>query len=94
MTPSNDEVRGEQEMPYYVGVKVIQAWPMWRREFLRRRGPEPDLSVEDQPGYLVRYPDGYESWSPKAAFEETYSVMPSRDDAQNISDKLLEYLLI
>ncbi len=25
------------------------------------------------PGYYVRYKDGYESWSPKAAFEEGYS---------------------
>ena len=23
-------------------------------------------------GYLVKYPDGYESWSPKAVFEEAY----------------------
>ena len=24
------------------------------------------------PGYLVRYPDGYESWSPRIQFEEAY----------------------
>ena len=25
-----------------------------------------------EPGYRVRYPDGYESWSPKDVFEEAY----------------------
>lgn len=27
----------------------------------------------DDPGYFVRYPDGYESWSPTKAFEEGYT---------------------
>lgn len=26
----------------------------------------------EEPGYRVRYPDGYESWSPKDVFEEAY----------------------
>ena len=26
-------------------------------------------------GYYVRYPDGYESWSPAAAFEDGYTLI-------------------
>jgi hypothetical protein len=42
----------------YIGTKIIQArpWP----------------NAEAQDGYKVIYPDGYTSWSPKAAFEEAY----------------------
>lgn len=82
----------EPEMPYYVGVKVIQAAPMSRREFLRRKGPEPDLSVEDFPGYLVRYADNYESWSPVLAFEEAYVLMPNKAEAEDMRVECLEIL--
>lgn len=48
-------------MKEYLGVKKIKAEPQERvvdgKKFL---------------GYKVRYPDGYESWSPKAVFEEAY----------------------
>jgi len=44
----------------YIGVKIIQAEPK-------------TLPVEGE-GYRVVYPDGYESWSPKAAFEEAYRL--------------------
>jgi hypothetical protein len=30
--------------------------------------------IED--GYLVKYADGYISWSPRAAFEEGYALIP------------------
>jgi len=29
-------------------------------------------TVRDEPGYDITYPDGYKSWSPKAAFEAAY----------------------
>lgn len=44
-------------MKPYIGTKQIEAEPF------ERNGAE---------GYRVRYPDGYESWSPRAAFEEAY----------------------
>jgi hypothetical protein len=44
-------------MRAYIGTKIIQA------ETQEKDG---------QPGYLVVYPDGYRSWSPKAVFEEAY----------------------
>ena len=48
-------------MKKYIGTKIIEAEPM-----SRSHGDK----AED--GYKVRYPDGYESWSPKDVFEEAY----------------------
>lgn len=44
-------------MKRYVGTKIIHAQP---------------AQQIGEPGYLVRYADGYESWSPKDVFEEAY----------------------
>ena len=44
-------------MEQYIGTKIIQAEPQSR---------------DGKEGYRVLYPDGYVSWSPKAAFEEAY----------------------
>lgn len=60
-------------MKQYIGTKIIQAEPAFRidggiysPDELLPKGTD----VEE--GYRVRYQDGYESWSPKAAFEEAY----------------------
>mgnify|MGYP001619083439 CR=1 FL=1 len=37
------------------------------RAYMLKHNPQPG-------GYYVRYPDGYESWSPAAAFEEGYDL--------------------
>jgi len=42
----------------YIGVKMVHAERADRNE--------------DEPGYKVVYPDGYESWSPKETFEAAY----------------------
>lgn len=60
-------------MKKYVGTKVIEASPMTRGDYNNYRGwqiPE-DENPEDA-GYLVKYSDGYVSWSPAYAFEESY----------------------
>lgn len=44
-------------MKMYIGTKVVHA--------------EPALKG-GQEGYFVEYPDGYQSWSPKEAFEDAY----------------------
>lgn len=44
----------------YYGTKRITAWKQER---------------DGQPGYSVKYADGYISWSPKAAFEEAYQPL-------------------
>lgn len=46
-------------MEQFIGTKIIQA------EAQQKDGTD---------GYKVVYPDGYESWSPKAAFEEAYRL--------------------
>ena len=49
------------KMKTYIGTKIIEAVPSIRM-----------ASATTEGGYRVRYPDGYESWSPKAVFEEAY----------------------
>ena len=49
------------EMPMYIGTKLVQAEPC------QRGGID---GIED--GYKIRYTDGYESWSPKEVFEAAY----------------------
>lgn len=51
-------------MKTYIGVKVIKAEPMEK---------------DGKPGYKVKYKDGYESWSPKEAFEEAYRELDCLD---------------
>ena len=52
----------------YIGTKEITAW-----------GQEKG----GQPGYAVKYADGYISWSPKDVFEEAYRV--SEGDEQRLT---------
>ena len=45
---------------FYIGVKIIEGW---------------EEEKDGKPGYGVKYPDGYVSWSPKDAFENAYFSM-------------------
>lgn len=57
----------------YIGTKRIDAEPMTRGDYNKYRGWT--IPADENPtdkGYLVRYSDGYESWSPKATFEADY----------------------
>lgn len=69
MTPAHGGIK----MKKYVGTKMIEARPMTRGEYNTYRGwtiPENENPNDD--GYLVKYSDGYESWSPKKQFEDAY----------------------
>ncbi|MEN6536479.1 MAG: DUF2829 domain-containing protein [Bryobacteraceae bacterium] len=60
-------------MQKYLGVKLIEAKPMTRGDYNTYRGWT--IPADENPfdeGFLVVYPDGYESWSPKQQFEEAY----------------------
>lgn len=60
-------------METYIGVKLIEAEPMARHDFLTLvKGDTFNPKETDQEGYKVVYPDGYVSWSPKDVFEEAY----------------------
>lgn len=52
---------------------MLEAKPMNRGDYNKYRGwPIPlDENPADE-GYLIKYQDGYESWSPKDVFEEAY----------------------
>jgi len=47
-------------MQQYIGTKLVQAEPK---------------DKQGTPGYVVVYPDGYVSWSPKEAFDEAYRAV-------------------
>lgn len=53
-------------MKAFYGTKLILAEP---------QGKAMNEGEEAQEGYKVQYPDGYISWSPKKAFEDSYQPM-------------------
>lgn len=60
-------------LKHYVGTKRIQATPMNLGAYNIHRGWS--IQLDEDPtreGYLVVYPDTYQSWSPKEIFEESY----------------------
>ena len=60
-------------MQKYIGCKIIQEEPMNDIKFLNKiKNQDIPQNREDRPGYLVQYPDGYVSWSPKEVFETAY----------------------
>ena len=60
-------------MRQYIGTKIIEAEPANRiyGKIFSIYDMCPAGAVVER-GYKVRYPDGYESWSPKGVFEEAY----------------------
>ena len=61
---------GEDKL--YIGTKLITAYPLDECTFLKDYKGEDVRNRETRPGYLVTYPGGYESWSPKDVFEGAY----------------------
>ena len=60
-------------MKKYIGTKMIEAKEMNRGDYNVYRGwTIPEGEDPEDEGYLVKYSDGYESWSPKKRFEEAY----------------------
>lgn len=59
-------------MKKYIGCKIIKAEEMDECSFLSKFKKEDVSNRETRPGYHVKYPDGYHSWSPKEVFESAY----------------------
>jgi hypothetical protein len=60
----------------YIGVKIIKAIPMDECTFNEKIGKKDvNPNEETREGYLVIYPDGYKSWSPKSVFEQAYRLV-------------------
>lgn len=96
------------ESKTYIGFKMIQAAPMTGEDaetFLGRSllfdnaerictNPECTESFKAvHPGYLVEYPDGYRSWSPKAQFEAAYMQVGDNNTIanKNVEDFISSY---
>lgn len=78
-------------MKKYVETKHIEAEPMLMQEAydkgLLQAGRMP---VENKLGYIVKYNDGYLSWSPKDVFEAAYEVEETPLDRLYIERKELD----
>lgn len=75
-------------MKNYIGVKIVKAKPGTMTEAQAMKcGCSVDVQkkifyeseTKDREGYRVKYPDGYESWSPKATFEKAYRELECKD---------------
>ena len=75
----------EKRAKQYVGVKTINAVPMTKGDF--EKSYKQNLATlygRDDAGYLVIYPDGYKSWSPKDVFEEAYKEITADKNHDDI----------
>jgi len=65
-------------MKTYIGTKIVKAEAMRKGEAEKviGRSVGGEHQAEDD-GYLLLYPDGYESWSPKDQFEIAYREIES-----------------
>jgi len=61
----------------YIGSKQIVAW---------------EQEKDGQPGYAVKYTDGYTSWSPKDVFEAAY--LPQGPDGSRIHEQMVEDFIV
>lgn len=89
-----------EEMKEYIGTKIIKARPCTAKEVAEILGREIETKNADAEGngYLVKYKDGYTSWSPAGVFEEVYEpyvgMAPGDDidyyDIKQIKDRIEE----
>lgn len=78
-----------ENMLHYIGVKRIEAIPMNLGDYNRHRGWQiPENEDEYKDGYLVKYSDTYESWSPKEVFEDAY--LPIGLDGTKITQGIID----
>lgn len=80
------------ELLPYVGCKLIKAKPMTKGQFWKdvKGHSNPEYDSIDNPGYLVQYPDGYQSWSPADAFEAAYLAL---EDETKITPAVVDGLV-
>lgn len=67
----------------YTGTKTVKAAPMGANEAKLYGAQMTEETIHNNignDGYLVEYPDGYRSWSPKKVFEEAYRVSETKLD--------------
>lgn len=73
----------------YFGAKQIEAKTMTLGAYNEYRGWQiPDDENPQREGYLVIYPDGYQSWSPKEVFEDAYAWVPENETNAHAAIKI------
>ena len=83
-----------KELKNYIGCKLIQAMPMTNKEFCElKQRPHPQES-DFLEGYYVKYPDGYESWTPKEIFEKFYFQIENENKLtkKDIDNFIIDYV--
>ena len=84
-------------MKKYIGTQQVEAESMTIGEAYKRnllqKGRVPNDSEKDNPGFYVRYQDGYESWSPAETFCKAYKLADTPLDRliiehQELMDKI------
>jgi hypothetical protein len=74
-------------MQTFIGVKIVQAEPCSLGDYNHSRGWT--IPADEDPkraGYYLRYPDGYQSWSPAEVFEGAYRLISDDERALVLSD--------
>lgn len=71
-------------MKKYIGTKTIMAMPMAKSEAEKVLNRSLADAKGGEDGYLVEYPDGYKSWSPRETFEEYYKIADTYLDRMRI----------
>lgn len=70
-------ITGTIDFKVYTGTKTILAMPMGAGEAKRHGANITDEVINKNlgnNGYLIKYPDGYRSWSPAKQFEAAYRL--------------------
>lgn len=87
-------------MQKFIGTKVVMAVAMTSGRASEYTGKPISSHEQGRSGYLVEYPDGYKSWSPKDVFEAAYRLCETpqqrlqieKDDLSDKLKKLEEWL--
>lgn len=81
------------EYKKYLRCHMVEAQPMTRGDYNKLRGWElPRNEEAAEEGYHVLYPDGYQSWCPKEAFEK--QGFPLEDGTKITEKDLLDFKLL
>lgn len=76
-------------MKYFIGVKIIKAKPMTLGDYNKHRGWNiPENEDPNTSGFLVEYPDGYQSWSPDTVFKDAY--LEIGEDPSKITQEMVD----
>lgn len=70
-----------EEEKLYIGSKLVTAYPLDECSFLKNFKGQDVANRETRLGYLVKYPDGYTSWSPKETFKTAYREVTNSEKA-------------